>query len=109
MPIKYKMKPHTWPPNPAIHTPWNLLGTPLFQVPNLQREWKTFTLKVNSKKILNAYKETLGSRLAQENRIYIKTEETRLQTKQKQKCVNLKSAKFKLKEKVWQWVLRQTS
>ncbi len=58
---------------------------------------KTFTLKVNSKKILNAYKETLGSRLAQENRIYIKTEETRLQTKKK------KSKKF------WQWVLMKTS
>jgi hypothetical protein len=48
---------------------------------------KTFTLKVNSKKILNAYKETLGSRLAQENRIYIKTEETRLQTKKKKKVL----------------------
>jgi uncharacterized protein YdcH (DUF465 family) len=47
-------------------------------------------------------KKKLGSRLAQENRIYIKTKETRLQTKQKQICVNLKSAKLKLKEKVWQ-------
>ena len=44
-------------------------------------------------------KKKLGSRLAQENRIYIKTEETGLQTKQKQKCVNLKSAKFTLKNK----------
>ena len=77
MPVKYKRKPHTWPPNPAIHTPCNLLGTALFQVPNPQEDQ------------INTYKETLGSR------IYIKTEETRLQTKQKQKCVHLK-------EKVWQ-------
>jgi hypothetical protein len=43
----------------------------------------------------------LGSRLAQENRIYIKSEETRFQTKQKQKFVNLKSANKDGNGAVW--------
>jgi hypothetical protein len=69
MPVKYKRKPYTWPPNPAIHTPCNLLGTTLFQVPNLQEDQ------------INTYKETLG------NRIYIKTEETRLKQNKNKKVL----------------------
>jgi hypothetical protein len=67
--VKYKRKPYTWPPNPAIHTPCNLLGTALFQVPNLQEDQ------------INTYKETLGSR------IYIKTEETRLKQNKNKKVL----------------------
>jgi hypothetical protein len=67
MPVKYKRKPYTWPPNPAIHTPCNLLGTALFQVPNLQEDQ------------INTY--TLGSR------IYIKTEETRLKQNKNKKVL----------------------
>jgi hypothetical protein len=69
MPVKYKRKPYTWPPNPAIHTPCNLLGTALFQVPKLQEDQ------------INTYKETLGSR------IYIKTEETRLKQNKNKKVL----------------------
>jgi hypothetical protein len=69
MPVKYKRKPYTWPPNPATHTPCNLLGTALFQVPNLQEDQ------------INTYKETLGSR------IYIKTEETRLKQNKNKKVL----------------------
>jgi hypothetical protein len=69
MPVKYKRKPYTWPTNPAIHTPCNLLVTALFQVPNLQEDQ------------INNYKETLGSR------IYIKTEETRLKQNKNKKVL----------------------
>ena len=51
-------------------------------------------------------KENIGQQVSIRKRIYIKTEETKLYTKQ---IVSLETANFEYKERVQPWVIRQKS